>query len=237
MNKLSIITAILILLTNISADNKKHYIGTGGAFTQASTQTISKEMMADVTLKYGYALFNSLDLEARGSFYAFGGTKLYHPSSLGLFLKPNYDITSQTNIYTLLGYSHNTLSKQDTTNINAVTIQDDFSYGAGVEYNIFSDIFGYMDYVKYIDKSTTKPEGKYSIKINSLSLGINYKFGEEANNKEAEITEKSLVSTYITLPKTKVKARPQLLPIVYEQVEVEVETKIFPKFMVFDDMR
>ena len=97
MNKLLILLTLLTI--NTYANGKKHYIGIGGAFTQASTQTIKKEMMADITLKYGYSLFNFLDLEARGSFFVFGGTKLYHPSSLGVFLKPNYDITNQTNIY------------------------------------------------------------------------------------------------------------------------------------------
>jgi len=210
MNKLLI--PLILLTINIYAKNGgRHYVGIGGAITRASTYTVSKELMSDATIKYGFSVFNHLDIEARGSFYAFGGTKLYHLSSYGLFLKPNFDITNKTNIYTLLGYTRNTLSKKNTTHTNSVTIQDDFSYGGGFEHSLFGNTYGYVDYLRYIDKSTTKPEGKYSIKIDSISLGIDYRFGNEPKNEKPKIKEKSLEKVYIELQKREIKRKETIL--------------------------
>ena len=219
MNKLLILLTILTI--NIYAKNGgRHYVGIGGGITRASTYTTPKELMSDVTIKYGFSAFKHLDIEARGSFYVFGGTKLYHLSSYGVFLKPNYDLTTKTNIYTLLGYTRNTLSKKDTTHTNSITIQDDISYGGGFEYSLFGNTYGYMDYLRYIDKSTIKPEGKYSIKIDSLSLGVNYRFGNEPKNEEPKTKEKSLEKIYTKLPKREVKR----------------EGTVLTEFTVIDDM-
>jgi len=205
---------LVFLAINIYADEKRHYIGVGGSVTRAGTHTIKSENMVDITVRYGYGVFDFLDLELRGSFYITGGKKLYHPSSIGVFFKPNINISKNTNIYALLGYSKNTLSKQDTSQVYAVTIQNDYSYGGGAEYKLVNDLFGYIDYVQYIDKTVIKKEGKYSIKIDSLSMGVNYKFNIESTNDELPYKNISMIKTYESLLKNKTLISPLPSPVI-----------------------
>ena len=215
-----ILVMVMVALGVSFADEGRHSIGVGGSITSASTHTVSKDKMVDLTLKYNYSLFKWLDLEARGSFYVGYGNKLYHPVTLGAFIKPNVDVTDRLNFYGLAGYSKNTLSKSDSSQVNAVTIQDDFSYGAGAEFGILKYMNGFVDYVRYIDKSTTKPEGKYSIKIDAVTLGLNYKFGFEPKNKIVKVKEKVIERVYVKMAKQKVR---------------RVEPS-FSEFTTFDDM-
>ncbi len=197
---------LLIFLTNIFADGYKQYIGFAGTLTTASTQKEKNEKMVDATLRYGYSFYENLDLELRGTFYIAGGSKLYHPSSLGLFLKPKYFLDDDVNIYALLGYSKNTLSKQNSSTANSISVQNDFSFGGGVEIGVSNNIYTFVDYVQYIDKTVKKPEGTYSMKINSVSVGLNFKFDKEPDNSKKLKIDELLDDKYISLSKRNKKS-------------------------------
>ena len=103
-----------------------------------------------------------------------------------------------------------------------MTIQDDFAYGAGVEYSLLDNTSLFVDYARYVDKSSTKPEGKYAIKIDSLSLGLSYRFGGET--KDREKTKILVEHRYAKLPTPKPVA------------QTVHSTPKFGKFTIFDDM-
>jgi len=197
MGKFTKISVVLLMFTAQLTAKNNHSIAAGLGFTNANTYTIAKENMRDITLKYGYSLFDYLDIEARGGFFLEGGKELSHLSSYGLFLKPNFEIYNDINLYGLLGYTHNTLSKKDTYNeLNAVTVQDDYSYGGGFTYSLDnSNLSIFTDYVHFIDKKTTRPEGKYAISIDTFTIGLSLKFG--ANSKPKPHINKTQIEKYI----------------------------------------
>jgi len=107
----------------------------------------------------------------------------------GLFLKPQYHIGNQSNIYGLLGYGK---TKVDLTNgILSCNIEESgFSYGVGFEYDLTSDksqgiydrVFDgqgdqekgwglWIDYQRLFDN-----EGQYHLDTNILTFGITYDF-------------------------------------------------------------
>jgi len=199
MNK--ILSSTLVVSAILFAQSK-NYIGIGFGKSNSNSYTIPKESNSEITLRYGYELFDFLGLEARGEFFGGGGKRLEHSASYGLFLKPNYDISSKINIYGLYGYTRNILSKKSKIYSNKdTTIQDDISYGGGIEYKIGKkNIYIYADYINYIDKSTIKDDGKYAIKIDTLSVGVNIKFGSHTQ-KSYKKAKYPTINTY--LPKFK----------------------------------
>ena len=194
-----VLTAILITSTLIFAQ-PNNYISIGFGKSKSNSYTIPKESDNEITIRYGYELFNFLGIEARGEFFASGGKRLEHIISYGIFLKPNIDLYSRINLYGLYGYTRNILSKKSKTHSDKdTTIQDDFSYGGGLEYGVNqNNLFLYADYIRYIDKSTTNDDGKYAIKIDTLSLGLTMKFGLIKNKTKNK-------SKYPTLPMNKPK--------------------------------
>ena len=167
---------LLTLFLQLNANTKKQYIAIGESITMAETYTVPSKGMYELSLKYGYMLNRYFGVEARGVFQLAQHKELTHKYSYGLYLKPNIEISKNTNIYGLIGYSKNKLVKNETNFINNETIQYDLSYGGGIEHEYAKNKYVYIDFVQYIDKSTTQPEGKYAIKINSVSMGLKYNF-------------------------------------------------------------
>jgi len=58
----------------------------------------------------------------------------------GLYLKPQYPITEQTNIYGLIGYGKTTVDYNNHAGRSSTLSKNGLSYGAGLEYDFGSDI-------------------------------------------------------------------------------------------------
>jgi len=175
-NSLKYSLLLSVFITSLTADYKRHYVAMGTMITVANTETIKKDRIFDASFRYGYMINRYLDLEAMGTLQLLDNMDVEHAFSYGLYLKPNYNITKETNLYTLIGYSKNSLIKNSKNFTNNETIQYDFSYGVGVEFEYADDKSIYVDYISHIDKSTTQKEGKYSIKLDSISMGLKYNF-------------------------------------------------------------
>ena len=183
MHKIVKNSILVVLLSALSIVNTQAwYIGMGTAMSEVNTYSIDKERLYDVTLKAGYTYYDYLDFEFRGDFQTRSFKELLHPYSYGLFIKPNYDISKHLNTYMLLGMSKNKLKTVDKKQTNNITVQNDFSYGVGLEYSIGDNFYIYSDFLRYIDKSTTQNRKNYAININTVSLGLIYKFGGKTNN-------------------------------------------------------
>ena len=165
-----------MLVTGLFADEKKQYIGIAHALTIAKTYTIQNTGISELSLKYGYMFNKYLGIELRRTLQLLKRDEMNHTYSYGLYLKPNYALYKDTNMYGFLGYSKNKLIKNETNFKNKETIQYDFSYGIGIEQMYAKNKYVYIDFLHYIDKSTTRPEGQYTIKINSISMGLKYTF-------------------------------------------------------------
>ncbi len=79
-----------------------------------------------------------IGVEAR-ALKTFGGTVFSETEHYGIYLKPQYHVTPQMNVYGLIGYGN---TKIDYTNgvKSSTTDENGLSYGAGIEYDFTADI-------------------------------------------------------------------------------------------------
>ena len=103
---------------------------------------------------------NYLGAELRGTVGVAkdNGTKF---KQIGAYLKPNYDITDEINVYGLLGASK--------TNMNPNGTETGFSYGAGLDYGVTDNVSVFTDAVNYMKKSGSASQW-------GLNLGAKYQF-------------------------------------------------------------
>jgi len=95
----------------------------------------------------------------------FSTTKHY-----GLFIKPQYKVIPKMNVYTVFGYGHSEIEGAGDKNYNTL-IKNGFSYGAGVEYNLFGGWSAFVDY-----QNLFYGEGVFDLHTNILSVGLQYNF-------------------------------------------------------------
>ena len=139
------------------------YIGGGltmGRVKDAHCEDITYGVMA----KAGYDLNKYVGIEGRAirTNWEYEGAKIKH---LGLFLKPQYPITEDINLYGLLGYA------KTATSSKKVLSEKGFAYGAGLDYDLGdkNDWSLFADYERLIQKSNISD-------IDALSLGLAYRF-------------------------------------------------------------
>jgi len=112
------------------------------------------------TGKLGYDFMDYLGAELRGTYGIAkdNGSKF---KQIGAYLKPNYDVTDEINLYGLLGASKTNAGVGSDTG---------FSYGAGLDYAIpSSNISVFTDVVNYMKKKNTASQW-------GLTLGAAYQF-------------------------------------------------------------
>jgi len=175
-NSMKTLLFLSLLVSGLFADTKRHHVGFAESITEISTDTIKNKKLFEFSTRYEYMINNYLNFEARCNIQIGQKQRLDHTYSYGVFLKPNYPITTNFKLYGLLGYSKNKIVKNQKGFKNNETIQYGFSYGAGLEYQIEERTSIYVDYVRYINKSIIKPEGKYAIKIDTIGGGLKYNF-------------------------------------------------------------
>jgi hypothetical protein len=167
------------LSLNTSTQQSSLYFGGAFSYNKIDTYKYSNNLK-DITALFGYNLTNYLDIEARFLKSAKDGDELTHTYSYALFLKPKVNLKDNLYSYALLGYSANKITYENEAQYNGIlnnyTIQKSVSYGLGFSYKVNSKWSLFADMVRYIDDNITKPEGKYAIKIDSISFGFNYQF-------------------------------------------------------------
>ena len=146
------------LLENSS---KKWYAGAGLTAGRTSTSHC-EDITYGVMAKVGYHLHENVDLEARGLItnWEYEGSKIQH---LGAFIKPQYPINENMNLYGLLGYA-----KTTTSHVQNVD-ETGLAYGAGMEYQLKENMNLFIDYERLLEKSDM-PD------LDALSLGVSFGF-------------------------------------------------------------
>ncbi len=102
-----------------------------------------------LTGRLGYNFMDYLGAELRGTYGIAkdSGTKF---KQVGGYLKPNYDVADNINLYGLLGVSK--------SNMNPSGNETGFSYGVGLDYGISDKISVFTDVVNYMKKSKTNSQ-------------------------------------------------------------------------------
>jgi opacity protein-like surface antigen len=124
-------------------------------FSEEATQ----DRQIGLTGKLGYDFMDYLGAELRGT-YGVAKEQNKKFKQIGAYLKPNYDLTEDINLYGLVGASK---TNGDTPN------QTGLSYGLGLDYGIADDISIFTDLVNYMKKDNTNSQW-------GATLGAAYKF-------------------------------------------------------------
>jgi len=120
---------------------------------------VGQDRQIGFTGRLGYDFMDFLGAELRGT-YGIAKDNGSRFKQVGAYLKPNYSVTDDINLYGLLGASK--------TNADA-TSQTGFSYGGGLDYGVADNISIFTDVVNYMKKSDTASQW-------GLTLGAAYHF-------------------------------------------------------------
>jgi len=88
-------------------------------------------------IRAGWDFNNYIGIEAR-ALKTFGNNVFSETEHYGIYLKPQYHVASQMNVYALLGYGRTNIDYTNGVRSSA-TRENGFSYGAGFEYDFGSD--------------------------------------------------------------------------------------------------
>lgn len=157
------IPAVVVPPVVKSKEAKPWYLGAGLVGAK-----VDNGNCVDITygamVKAGYDFNDYVGVEARAlkTNWEYEGAKIEH---YGAFLKPQYSITEEINLYGLLGYANTK------TNQRFVLDDNGFAFGAGVDYDFGeSDAFSlFVDYERLLQKSNI-PD------LDAVALGLAYKF-------------------------------------------------------------
>jgi opacity protein-like surface antigen len=121
---------------------------------------VGQDRQIGLTGRFGYDFMDYLGAELRGT----AGVSKASPTKfkqIGAYLKPNYDLTDELNLYGLVGASK--------TNGAGTGTNTGLSYGAGLDYGISDSVSVFTDVVNYMKKSNTSSQW-------GLTLGAAYAF-------------------------------------------------------------
>ncbi len=96
----------------------------------------------------------------------------------GVYVKPQYPVTTELNVYGLLGYANTEFTFNGIVNDNIEL--DGFSWGLGADYAVTPCVSVFIDYVSLYDDEvnvlTNYDTIVFEDRIDTVNLGINYSF-------------------------------------------------------------
>jgi outer membrane autotransporter protein len=95
-------------------------------------------------------------------------------TSLSLFLKPQYPVTKELNIYALLGYGYVKLDNNNGSNVDVS--KSTFQWGLGVSYNLDNNWAVFADYTNLGNNTSGTILNSNEADIDSINVGVTYKF-------------------------------------------------------------
>ena len=154
------------------------YVGVGAVWAKLSGCHLKKCSYEDVTygavLRGGYDYNEYLGIEVRAmrTFLdegPYGGTPLQH---IGVFAKPQYRVTEQINLYTLLGYGY-TENLGNGGRLTYFDTESGFSAGLGLEYKLSPKVNEewsiFLDYQRLLIKENVAD-------LDMVTFGVRYDF-------------------------------------------------------------
>ena len=173
MKVFKIIISLLVLNNIVWANSQdKFYVSGGVSMETSSSKKYDENSLLGVVLKTGYNYNDYLSIDLRFS-KGFGNEKqLSHDYSVGVYIKPIYPIQENLKFYGLLGYGKNKLVFKNEFDFNGVknnkTIQNDISYGFGLDYSLNKNYSMELEVLKLIDESNSAKT--HRIKVNSIAV-------------------------------------------------------------------
>ncbi len=172
--------AFIMPEVEVIIEDTPFYVGAGLGGSSVTSHLFGADGTFSGVFRLGYDYNDYIGIEARGSYGLCSQDQLGHDYSYGLYLKPQYPISEAWNAYGLLGYAQTKISFEDQVafngNTNDSTTQSDFSFGAGVDYQLNNNWSLFADAVQYIDESTTGPEGTIASRVDAVTFGSAFHF-------------------------------------------------------------
>jgi opacity protein-like surface antigen len=137
------------------------YVGAGLVVGEVKWRDREDETYG-VMAKVGYDFSEYLGVEARGlrTNWEYEGGKIKH---LGAFVKPQYPISEELNLYALAGYAKTSVGTERNFSDTGL------AYGAGLDYALNEDFGLFVDYERLLHDA-----GEYD--LYAFSLGVSYNF-------------------------------------------------------------
>ena len=108
-----------------------------------------QDRQTGITGVLGYDFMDYLGAELRAAIAVSGENGNNDAlQQVGVYLKPNYDVTDDINLYGLLGYSMINMSDASLTAFDGDN--SGFSFGAGLDYGVTENISVFTDVVNYL---------------------------------------------------------------------------------------
>jgi len=152
-----------------------YYVGAGVSMIgvskdcscKGSTKRL-KDMSYGVILKAGVNITDYIGIEARylASFTEEDFSEVTH---YGLYIKPQYKVTPEVNLYALLGYGTTTIDFTDRGKSSLDV--DGLSYGAGVEFALENNMGVWIDALRLASS-----EGSHDTDVTVGTAGVSYNF-------------------------------------------------------------
>ena len=125
-------------------------------------------------LRLGYDYNEYIGIEARALKASLNGD-FSETTHFGIFLKPQYPVSTQVNIYSLLGYGWTDITTEYCVSSEQEFEYDGFSYGVGLEYALSGFTgSGWGLWVDY--QNLMRDEGPNNHNSNIVSFGVTYDF-------------------------------------------------------------
>lgn len=137
------------------------YVGAGLVIGEVKWRNREDETYGFIA-KVGYDFSPYVGVEARGirTNWEYEGGKIKH---LGAFVKPQYPINEEFNLYALAGYAKTSIGTQRNFSDTGL------AYGAGLDYELNEDFGLFVDYERLLHDA-----GEYD--LYAFSLGVSYEF-------------------------------------------------------------
>ena len=169
----------------VVVDNSSFYVGLGLSAVSARDAAVSMDIfnakhgqdrLGNILFQAGYNYNEYIAVEGR---YTTGisNEDLVEMSGWSLFVKPQYPVTEDFNIYALLGFGGITL---DAVNNSGVDVDETgFQWGLGLSYDITDSIAIFADYTNLANDMDgyyyTSPD-LLQVDVDAFNVGVTYKF-------------------------------------------------------------
>ena len=169
----------------VVVDNSSFYVGLGLSAISAREASVSMDIfdaeygqdrLGNIIFQAGYNFNEYVAVEGRYS-TGISDEDLVEMSGWSLFVKPQYPVTEDFNIYALLGFGGVTL---DEVNNSGVDVDETgFQWGLGLSYDITESITVFADYTSLANDMDgyyyTDPD-LLQVDVDAFNLGLTYKF-------------------------------------------------------------
>ncbi len=164
------------------------YIGVGGIWSGVSrdcacagaTDGRMKDSTYGGIIRIGYDFNPYFGIEAR-ALHANQDINFAKTTHYGIYAKPQYHISNLVNVYALAGFGHTKVECTATDSNNNDFVQDSFSFGAGIEYDLSGKKGGQGDAEEgwglFLDwQNLAYHDSPAKTNINVVTAGITYDF-------------------------------------------------------------